>query len=79
MKDLIAFLVKSLVDHPEDVEVRTLEGKKSILVEVAVKKDDMGKVIGRKGRLIKAIRELSRAAGIKLKKKVMVELLSQEE
>ncbi|MCS7233480.1 MAG: KH domain-containing protein [Synergistetes bacterium] len=79
MRDLIAFLVKSLVDHPENVEVRTLEGKKSILIEVEVKKDDMGKVIGKKGRLIRAIRELCRAAGIKLRKKVMVELLSQEE
>jgi len=79
VKDLIAFLVKSLVDHPDEVEVRALEGKKAILVEVSVKKDDMGKVIGKKGRLIKAIRELSRAAGIKVKKKVMVELLSQEE
>jgi len=79
VKDLVSFLVKSLVDHPEEVEVMALEGRKSVLVEVSVKKDDMGKVIGRKGRLIKAIRELSRAAGIKSRKKVIVELLPLEE
>ncbi|MCD6363234.1 MAG: KH domain-containing protein [Synergistetes bacterium] len=79
MRDLVAFLVRSLVDHPDEVEVTTLEGKKSVLVEVSVKKDDMGKVIGRKGRLIRAIRELSRAAGVKSRKKVIIELLSPEE
>lgn len=75
MKTLVEYLVKALVDKPEEVEVREIEGEKTTVYELRMAKEDLGKVIGREGRTIKAIRTLLTAAAAKENKKVILELL----
>ena len=65
MGELVAFIAKSLVDYPEQVEVSETYGQQSIIVELRVAPDDMGKVIGKQGRIAKAIRTVVRAVAIK--------------
>ena len=65
MKDLVEFIVKSLVDHPEEVSVSEIEGEQSVIYEVRVAQEDMGKIIGKQGRIARAIRTIVKAAGIK--------------
>lgn len=75
MKTLVEYLVKALVDRPEDVEVREIVGEKTTVYELRMAKEDMGKVIGKEGRTIKAIRIILSAAAAKENKKVIIELL----
>ena len=75
MKDLVEVIAKSLVDHPEEVVVTQTEESNAILVELKVAPSDMGKVIGRQGRIAKAIRTVVKAASSKGDKKVVVEIL----
>ncbi len=75
MGELVAFIAKSLVDHPEQVEVYETYGQQSIIVELRVAPEDMGKVIGKQGRIAKAIRTVVRAVAIKENKKVIVEII----
>lgn len=75
MGELVSMLAKSLVDHPEQVEVKTVEDGQSITIELSVAPDDMGKVIGKQGKIAKAIRTVVKAAAIKENKKVTVEIL----
>lgn len=75
MKELVEVLAKSLVDSPDDVIVREKEENGSIILELSVNKDDMGKVIGKQGRIAKAIRTVVKAAAIKEGKKVVVEII----
>ena len=75
MGELVAFIAKSLVDHPEQVEVSETYGQQSIIVELRVAPEDMGKVIGKQGRIAKAIRTVVRAVAIKENKKVIVEII----
>ncbi|HVB09517.1 MAG TPA: KH domain-containing protein [Bacillota bacterium] len=65
VRDLVEFLCKSVVDQPEHVQVKQLEEHGLLRIEVRVAADDMGKVIGRQGRMIGAIRQLARAAAVK--------------
>lgn len=74
MKELVEVIAKSLVDHPEEVFVKETETDKSIVVELKVSTDDMGKVIGKQGRIAKAIRTVVKAAASKDDKKVIVEI-----
>ena len=60
MKELVEILAKALVDHPEQVEVNEVVGEQSIILELKVAQDDMGKVIGKQGRIAKAIRTRSK-------------------
>ncbi|KUK36473.1 MAG: uncharacterized protein PWP44_86 [Thermacetogenium sp.] len=76
MKDLIEVLARSLVDDPAAVEVREIEGEKALIVELKVASADMGKVIGKQGKIAKAIRTLARARGNKIGRKVIVEIES---
>jgi predicted RNA-binding protein YlqC (UPF0109 family) len=62
MKDLIEFIAKSLVDHPEEVQVRQSGGGSRIRIELSVTKDDMGRVIGKSGKVANSIRTLLRVA-----------------
>jgi predicted RNA-binding protein YlqC (UPF0109 family) len=64
-----------LVDNPEHVEVREIEGSQSIIIELKVASDDMGKVIGKQGRIAKAIRTVVKAAATKENKRVVVEII----
>ena len=75
MKDLVEVIAKSLVDHPEEVVVNHTAESNAILVELKVAPSDMGKVIGRQGRIAKAIRTVVKAASSKCDKKVVVEIL----
>lgn len=74
MKELVEVIAKSLVDHPDEVVVTEKETEKSIIVELKVASDDMGKVIGKQGRIAKAIRSVVKAAASKDDKKVIVEI-----
>ncbi len=75
MKELVQVIAMSLVDHPEEVVVTETETDKSIVVELKVAPDDMGKVIGKQGRIAKSIRTVVKAAATKDDKKVIVEIL----
>ncbi len=75
MGELVKFIAQSLVDYPELVEIKEIEGKKSIVIELRVAPDDMGKVIGKQGRIAKAIRTVVKAAAINIDKKVIVEIV----
>lgn len=75
MKELVEVIAKSLVDHPEEVVVTETENDKSIVIELRVAQVDMGKVIGKQGRIAKAIRSLVKAAASKDDKKVVVEIV----
>lgn len=74
MKELVKVIAMSLVDHPEEVVVTETETDEAIVVELKVSADDMGKVIGKQGRIAKAIRTVVKAAASKDDKKVVVEI-----
>jgi len=75
MKDLVEVLAKALVDHPESVIVEMKEREKSSVIELRVAPDDMGKVIGKQGRIARAIRTVVKAAATKERKRVTVEII----
>lgn len=75
MKELVKVIAMSLVDHPDEVIVTETENEKSIVVELRVCTEDMGKVIGKQGRIAKAIRTVVKAAASRDDKKVIVEIL----
>jgi len=75
LKDLVEVIAKALVDHPEEVHVNEVEGERSIILELKVAPDDMGKVIGKQGRIAKAIRTVVKAAATREDKRVVVEIL----
>ena len=73
MKELLTFVAKSLVDHPDQVVVRETEAE-AIILELSVADEDMGKVIGKQGRIAKAIRTVVRSAAVKSGEHVQVEI-----
>ena len=73
MKELVEILVRSLVDTPEQVAITAVEGPRSLTINVRVADSDMGKVIGRQGRVAKAIRTLVKAAAVKDGRRINVE------
>ena len=75
MDKLVEFIAKSLVDHPENVKVTTREEDYSIVIELVVDPEDTGKVIGKQGRIAKAIRAIVKAASVNDEKKVVVDIL----
>ena len=75
MRELVEVLAKALVDHPEEVVVTEKETEKATVIELRVASSDMGKVIGKRGRIAKAIRSLVKAAASGDEKKVVVEIL----
>jgi hypothetical protein len=75
MKELITFLTKALVDKPDEVEVREVVGEKTTVYELRVGEGDLGKVIGKHGRTIRAIRTLLSAAATKENKRAVLEIL----
>ena len=74
MKELVEVIASALVDSPEDVVVTETEDEKQIVSNLTVAPEDMGKVIGKQGRIAKAIRTVVRAAGSKGDKKIMVDI-----
>ena len=75
MKELVTDIAKALVDHPEQVQVNSIEGEQVTVLELRVAPDDLGKVIGRQGRTAKSIRTILGAAGMKMKKRLTLEIL----
>lgn len=74
LKGLLVFIVSGLVDYPDDISVKEVETERSTILEVKVNQADVGKVIGKNGRIIKAIRLVLKAAGVHAGKSVAVEL-----
>lgn len=75
MQELVEILAKALVDHPEMVSTQMIEKDKSYIIELRVAPDDMGKVIGKHGRIARSIRTVVKAAATKERKKVVVEIV----
>lgn len=75
MKELVEVIAKSLVDHPEDVRVEEKQQDRQVMLELHVDEDDMGKVIGRQGRIAKAMRTVVKAAATRENKKVSVDII----
>jgi hypothetical protein len=75
MKELVRSIAQALVDRPDEVEVREVEGEKTTVLELRVAETDLGKVIGRQGRTARAMRTIVNAAATKLKKRAVLEIL----
>ncbi len=75
MKELIEYIAKALVDHPEQVKVAEIAGERTSVIELSVAKEDLGKVIGKQGKTARAIRTILTAASTKLKKRSVLEIL----
>ena len=75
MVELVKFVACSLVDKPDAVDVREVDGPESVVIELRVDPDDMGKVIGKQGRIAKSIRTVVKAATLKNEKPVFVEIV----
>jgi predicted RNA-binding protein YlqC (UPF0109 family) len=74
-KELVEYIVKALVDSPDDVNINIVEGERSTILELKVKQEDVGKVIGRQGRVAKSIRTIVNACAAKTGKRIMLEIL----
>jgi predicted RNA-binding protein YlqC (UPF0109 family) len=74
MKDLTQFLVKNLADHPDQVAVKDSEQGNTVTMKLTVAEEDKGKIIGKKGKVIRAIRSLVAAAGAKAHKETVVDI-----
>lgn len=75
MQELIERIVKMLVDYPEEINIRAVEGEGMTVYELQVAKSDMGKIIGKKGQMAQAIRTILNAAGRKVGKHVLLEII----
>jgi predicted RNA-binding protein YlqC (UPF0109 family) len=75
MKELVEYIAKSLVDSPEEVNINEIEGENSVILELRVAAEDMGKVIGKQGKIAKSIRTLTKATATKKGKRVAVEIM----
>ena len=75
MAELVKYIAQSLVEKPEAVDVREVETEDSIVIELRVDPEDMGKVIGKQGRIAKVIRTVVKAASVKVPKPVFVEII----
>lgn len=77
MKELVEMIVRSLVDQPDDVVINETTGESIVILEISVSPDDVGKVIGKEGRIANAIRTVVKAAAAKNDKKVTVEIMTK--
>lgn len=75
MKELVEYMVKSLVEDPDQVEVREIDGTRSVIFEVRVAQEDMGRVIGKGGRVANAMRTLLQVAAIRQGKRAILEIV----
>ena len=75
LKELLETLAKALVDKPDEVEVSAIESDKSVILQLKVAGDDVGKVIGKEGRIAKALRTIVKASSVKEGKKAVVEII----
>ncbi|MCS6876024.1 MAG: KH domain-containing protein [Aquificaceae bacterium] len=75
LRDIVEITAKSLVDHPERVNVQEIEGEKTVVIELRVEKADLGKVIGKGGRIARSLRTILASMGRKINKRVVLEIL----
>lgn len=75
MKELLEILARALVDHPDEVDVTEVEGEQSVVFELRVNPDDLGKVIGRQGRIAKSLRTVIKAAAMREGKRATVDIV----
>ncbi len=75
LKDLVEVMSKALVDHPEQVEVTEVDGEQTTVIELKVAKEDLGKVIGKQGRMAQAMRTILGAVSTKLRKRSVLEII----
>ncbi len=75
LKEIVEFMVKSLVDHPEQVDVKEVAGEQTTVVELKVAKQDLGKVIGKQGKTARAMRTILTAASAKMNKRSVLEIV----
>ena len=75
MKDLLLLIAKALVDEPDEVAVTEIEGEQTTVLELRVAREDLGKVIGKQGRTARSIRTILSAAGMKARKRIVLEIL----
>ncbi|PHS35226.1 MAG: RNA-binding protein [Alkaliphilus sp.] len=75
MKELVRVIIEALVDQPEKIEITETEGKQTIIIEIKVAQEDMGKVIGKQGRIAKAMRTVVKSAAMRDNKKVIIEIV----
>ena len=77
LKELVEYLAKALVDHPDEVRVNELEATATSVIELRVAKEDLGKIIGKQGKTAKAIRTILSAASSKLKRRAVLNILEE--
>jgi len=77
VKELVELIAKSLVDNPEKVKVSQLDGEQSMIIELKVAPEDLGKIIGKQGRNVMAVRVILGAAGMKLKRRINLEIIEK--
>ena len=75
MEEFVAYLVKNMVNQPEQVDVRSMEGQGGLLIEIRVAQEDVGKVVGRKGNVIRSLRTLAMSIGARLGRRVHLEII----
>ncbi len=75
MEEFVAYLVKNMVAHPDNVDVRALEGQSGTLIEIRVAPEDIGKVVGRKGNVIRSLRTLAMTIGARLGRRFHLEVI----
>jgi hypothetical protein len=76
MVELVSEILKAIVDYPDKVQVKEVEGERAVILEIKVAPEDIGKVIGREGRIINSLRQIVRAAAGRENKRVTLELIS---
>lgn len=77
MEQLIRVIARALVDHPEDVQVKVKDDAKGLIYQLIVHPQDVGKVIGKQGRIAKALRTVVSSASVKERKRVIVDIVSE--
>ncbi|MFC4305925.1 KH domain-containing protein [Cohnella boryungensis] len=77
MEQLIRVIARALVDHPEDVQIQVKEDARGLVYELSVHPDDVGKVIGKQGRIAKAVRTVVSSAAVKERRRVIVDIVSE--
>ena len=75
LRDIVEITAKSLVDNPEKVNVQEIEGEKTVVIELRVDKADLGKVIGKSGRIARSLRTILASMGRRINKRVVLEIL----
>lgn len=75
LRELVEQMAKSLVDNPNEIEVKEIEGEQTSVIELKVAKEDLGKVIGKQGRTARAMRTILNAASTKVKKRAVLEII----